>query len=36
MTAIARNKFDHVVPVMFENRSFDNLLGHLYESDEVP
>ena len=22
-------KFDHVVTVMFENRSFDNLLGHL-------
>jgi phospholipase C len=24
-------KFDHVVIAMFENRSFDNLLGHLYE-----
>jgi hypothetical protein len=23
--------FDHVVSLMFENRSFDNLLGHLYE-----
>ena len=28
-------KFDHVVSVMFENRSFDNLLGHLYEPGEV-
>jgi phospholipase C len=26
---------DHVVVVMFENRSFDNLLGHLYEPGEV-
>ena len=23
-------KFDHVVSVMFENRSFDSLLGRLY------
>ena len=29
------HKFDHVVSVMFENRSFDNLLGHLYEPGEV-
>ena len=29
-------KFDHVVSVMFENRSFDNLLGRLYEPGEVP
>ena len=28
-------RFDHVVTVMFENRSFDNLLGHLYEPGEV-
>ncbi len=28
-------KFDHVVSVMFENRSFDNLLGQLYEPGEV-
>ena len=28
-------KFDHVVSVMFENRSFDNLLGRLYEPGEV-
>jgi phospholipase C len=26
--------FDHVVVVMFENRSFDNLLGRLYSADE--
>jgi len=26
---------DHVVVVMFENRSFDNLMGHLYEPGEV-
>lgn len=26
---------DHVVVVMFENRSFDNLLGRLYQPDEV-
>src|SRR6185369_5355312 len=26
---------DHVVVVLFENRSFDNLLGRLYEPDEV-
>jgi hypothetical protein len=29
------DRFDHVVSVMFENRSFDNLLGHLYEPGEV-
>ena len=28
-------RFDHVVSVMFENRSFDNLLGYLYEPGEV-
>jgi phospholipase C len=27
---------DHVVVLMFENRSFDNLLGRLYEPGEVP
>ncbi|MGP3533315.1 alkaline phosphatase family protein [Microbacterium sp. RD1] len=26
--------FDHIVVVMFENRSFDNLLGRLYSADE--
>ncbi len=29
------NAIDHVVVVMFENRSFDNLLGRLYEPGEV-
>jgi phospholipase C len=29
-------KFDHVVVVMFENRSFDDLLGRLYVPGEVP
>ena len=28
-------KFDHVVSVLFENRSFDNLLGRLYQPGEV-
>src|SRR5580693_814010 len=28
--------FDHIVVLMFENRSFDNLLGRLYEPGEVP
>jgi phospholipase C len=27
---------DHVVVIMFENRSFDNLLGRLYQPGEVP
>ena len=29
------NAMDHVVVVMFENRSFDNLLGRLYQPGEV-
>jgi phospholipase C len=29
------NALDHVVVIMFENRSFDNLLGQLYEPGEV-
>jgi phospholipase C len=29
------NALDHVVVVMFENRSFDNVLGRLYEEGEV-
>jgi phospholipase C len=29
-------RFDHLVVVMFENRSFDNVLGYLYEPGEVP
>jgi phospholipase C len=28
--------FDHLVAVMFENRSFDNLLGYLYSPGKVP
>jgi len=28
--------FDHVVVLMGENRSFDNLLGHLYTPDTIP
>jgi phospholipase C len=29
------NALDHIVVIMFENRSFDNLLGRLYEPGEV-
>jgi hypothetical protein len=29
------NALDHLVVLMFENRSFDNLLGRLYEPGEV-
>jgi len=32
----AAGKLDHVVVLMFENRSFDNLMGRLYEPGEVP
>ena len=32
--ALAR--FDHLVVLMLENRSFDNMLGYLYEPGEVP
>ena len=28
------NALDHVVVVLFENRSFDNVLGHLYGPDD--
>ena len=31
----AKQHMDHVVVVMFENRSFDNLPGYLYEPGEV-
>ena len=34
-TSVNLEKFDHVVVLMLENRSFDNLLGYLYE-DGVP
>jgi phospholipase C len=30
-----KQRLDHVVVIMFENRSFDNLLGYLYEPGEV-
>jgi phospholipase C len=29
----ALDRFDHLIVLMMENRSFDNLLGYLYESD---
>ncbi len=35
MTKNKLNTFEHVVVLMLENRSFDNLLGYLYE-DDVP
>jgi phospholipase C len=35
MTSPAREQaLDHVVVVLFENRSFDNVLGHLYGPDD--
>src|SRR5689334_6345554 len=30
-----KRRLDHVVVVMFENRSFDNMLGYLYAPGEV-
>jgi phospholipase C len=30
------SRFDHLVVVMFENRSFDNLLGYLYSQGMTP
>ena len=35
MAGQSGQKFDHVVSVMFENRTFDNLLGRLYQPGEV-
>jgi len=35
MAGESEQKFDHVVSVMFENRTFDNLLGRLYQPGEV-
>jgi len=35
LLADRRNALDHVVVVMFENRSFDNVLGRLYGPGEV-
>jgi phospholipase C len=34
-TPSRENPLDHVGVVMFENRSFDNLLGRLYQAGEV-
>lgn len=31
-----QSAMDHVVVIMFENRSFDNVLGRLYQPGEVP
>ena len=31
MAGESGQKFDHVVSVRFENRTFDNLLGQLYQ-----
>ena len=36
MPPVRANAMDHVVLVLFENRSFDNLLGRLYAPGEVP
>lgn len=35
VTPTRENALDHLVVMMFENRSFDNLLGRLYEPGEV-
>jgi phospholipase C len=35
MALTSANALDHVVLVLFENRSFDNLLGRLYQPGEV-
>ena len=35
-SAAALSKFDHVVVAMFENRSFDSLIGHAYQPGEAP
>ena len=34
-TGDRKNALDHVVVIMFENRSFDNVLGRLYQPGEV-
>ena len=36
LTARQQAGFDHLVVLMGENRSFDNLLGYLYSSDDLP
>ena len=35
MPASRTNALDHLVLVLFENRSFDNMLGRLYQPGEV-
>ena len=35
MAGESGQNFDHVVSVMFENRTFDNMLGRLYQPGEV-
>lgn len=30
------DKYDHIVVLMMENRSFDNMLGYLYQQNELP
>jgi phospholipase C len=35
LSARSEPGFDHVVVLMFENRSFDNLLGRLYRDDQL-
>src|SRR6201997_1164866 len=35
MESLRANAMDHLVLVLFENRSFDNLFGHLYQPGEV-
>ena len=32
----ALNRIDHIVVLMLENRSFDNVLGWLYDPDNKP
>lgn len=34
--SVSKGRMDHLVVVMFENRSFDNLLGYLYSPAERP
>jgi phospholipase C len=36
LTARQEAGFDHLVVLMGENRSFDNLLGYLYTTDDLP
>ena len=36
LTARQEAGFDHLVVFMGENRSFDNLLGYLYDADDLP